>query len=155
MPCILIVPLMGYRSEVVYYARQRRTAGKSKYPLAKMLSTAWEAITSFSIRPLSMILLTGTVIALCAFAALLALTVFAACGRTVSEGKYILASVWFLGGMQLTAIGVVGEYVGRTYFEAKRRPRYRVKRLLRHDPLSAGDSDSDDAGRYEKTGGME
>ncbi|MBQ9902017.1 MAG: glycosyltransferase family 2 protein [Clostridia bacterium] len=128
-----IIPLMGFRSEVVYYARKHRTAGRSKYSLGKMISTAFEAITSFSIRPLSMIMLMGAAIALCALVGLVVLIVCTVCGMPISEGKYILASVWLLGGMQLTATGVVGEYAGRTYFETKRRPRYRVRQLLRHD----------------------
>ncbi len=134
-----IVPMMGFRSDVVYYARKRRTAGKSKYSLARMISTAFEAITSFSIKPVSLIMLTGTLIALCSFAALLALTVCAACGKNISEGKFILTSVWLLGGMQLAAIGLVGEYVGRTHFEAKQRPRYRIKQVLSHDLMSSKD----------------
>lgn len=134
-----IVPMMGFQSDVVYYARKRRTAGKSKYSPAKMFSTAFEAVTSFSIKPLSIVLLTGAVITLCALVALLALTVCAACGITTTEGKYLLVSVWLLGGLQLTAIGLVGEYLGRTYFETKRRPRYRVRRLLNHDLLSVDD----------------
>ena len=128
-----IIPLMGFRSEVVYYARKRLTAGRSKYSPGKMFSTALEAITSFSIRPLSMMMLIGAAIALCAFVALLVLTVCTVCGMNLSGWKYILASVWLLGGMQLTAIGVVGEYAGRTYFETKRRPRYRIRQFLSHD----------------------
>lgn len=132
-----IVPLMGFPSGVVYYTRKRRTAGKSKYSLAKMMATAFEAVTSLSVRPISLMIVTGMAIAACALAALVCLTVCSICGGSISDGKYILVSVWLLGGMQLAAVGVVGEYAGKTYFETKRRPRYRIARRLGHEPWPA------------------
>lgn len=136
-----IIPMMGFQSDVVYYARKRRTAGKTKYSLAKMISTAFEAITSFCIKPVTLIMFLGTLIAICALTVLLVLSVCAACGIHVSDGKIILSSVWLLGGIQLAAIGVIGQYVGRTHFETKQRPRYRIRQMLIRGSLSSNRED--------------
>ena len=142
-----VVPLMGYQSRTVYYARKKRAAGKSKYSLSKMFSTAFEAITSFSIKPISLIVMTGAAITVCALAALVLLLGCSVCGRSISDGKYILTSVWLLGGMQLAAVGVVGEYAGRTYFETKRRPRYRIERILSRDQIPTDGEESSMQGK--------
>lgn len=128
-----LVPLMGYRSETVYYARKPRTAGKSKYPPVKMLATALEGITSFSIRPITLVMLLGAAIVLCTLIALLMIFAAYLSGRTVSGRVSIMVSIWFLNGLQLAAIGVIGEYIGNTCLEVKRRPRYHVECFLSHD----------------------
>lgn len=113
-----IIPLMGFRSEVVYYARKRRTAGRSKYSPGKMFSTALEAITSFSIRPLSMMMLIGAAIALCAFVALLVLTVCTVCGMNLSGWKYMDVRGKFHAqrghcGRHPAAVGAAGGRIGQ------------------------------------------
>ena len=129
-----LVPLIGYRSEKVYYARKSRTAGKSKYPLGKMLATAFEGITSLSSRPITMLVALGAAMLVCTFMALMGMLLAFLRGGAVPGWLSIMASVWLLGGLQLVAIGVVGAYIGRTYLEVKRRPRYHIDCFLSHDP---------------------
>lgn len=127
-----IVPTIGYRTECVYYARKERTAGESKYPLKKMLSFAWDGITSFSVKPITMIAALGAVIIGCAVIAMIYTLVSWFCGRVVPGWSSLMISVWFLGGVQLFSIGIVGQYVGKTYVESKERPRYNIERFLDH-----------------------
>ena len=121
-----MVPLVGYKSDVVKYERAERLAGESKYPLKKMLALAWEGITSLSIQPIRMITWLGAII----FAISLVIIVYSLVrffiGATVSGWASTLCSIWALGGLQLLAIGVIGEYIGKIYLETKRRPRYIV-----------------------------
>lgn len=128
-----IVSNMGFRSDSVYYARGERTAGESKYPLKKMISFALDGITSFSIKPITIIGVLGFIImllSLVAFAYILISYFF----LKVSAGwSSLMVSIWFLGGVQLFSIGVVGEYVGKTYIEAKERPRYSIDEFLDHE----------------------
>lgn len=135
-----IVPLIGYKSDKVYYSRKARTAGESKYPLKKMISFAFEGITSFSIKPITMVMMAGIAIMFCTVLAFIYILASFFTGRTVSGWASIMTSIWFLGGLQLVAIGIVGEYVGKTYLEVKQRPRFHVETFLRHDSES---SDSD------------
>lgn len=128
-----IVPLIGYQSDKVYYARKARKAGESKYPLKKMLAFAFEGITSFSIKPITMVMMAGIAIMLFTVLAFIYILVSFFTGRTVSGWASIMTSIWFLGGLQLVAIGIVGEYVGKTYLEVKQRPRYNVETFLRHE----------------------
>ncbi len=128
-----IVPLLGYKSECVYYARKERAAGESKYPLKKMLSFAWNGITSFSIKPIKLIALLGLLIILCSIAAFVYILVSYFTGKTAAGWSSLMASIWFLGGVQLFSIGVVGQYVGKTYMESKERPRYNICEFLKHD----------------------
>lgn len=125
-----MVPLVGYKSDVVKYERAERLAGESKYPLKKMLALAWEGITSLSIQPIRMITWLGTII----FAISLVIIVYSLVrffiGATVSGWASTLCSIWALGGLQLLAIGVIGEYIGKIYLETKRRPRYIVEEFL-------------------------
>lgn len=129
-----IVPLIGYPSAKVYYARKARTAGESKYPLRKMLAFAFEGITSFSIKPITMVMMAGVAIVCCTLLAFIYILASYFTGHTVSGWASIMTSVWFLGGMQLLAIGIVGEYVGKTYMEVKRRPRFNVETFLHREP---------------------
>lgn len=123
-----MVPMLGFRSAIVTYSRSRRLVGESKYTPLRMLSFALTGITSFSLRPLRLITIVGFVVA--AMAALVGLWagVAALTGSAITPGwASLLLVISFLGGAQLFAIGVVGEYVGRIYLETKRRPRYEVE----------------------------
>ncbi len=128
-----IVPLIGYRSDYVYYDRKERAAGQSKYPLRKMLNFAEEGITSFSVKPLRIISAFGIVIAGLSVFGLLYSLISKLTGNAVSGWTAIVASIWLLGGIQLLCIGVCGEYIGKIYSEVKARPRYHVETLL-HRP---------------------
>ncbi|MBQ4397460.1 MAG: glycosyltransferase family 2 protein [Clostridia bacterium] len=134
-----IVPLIGYPTAKVYYARKARTAGESKYPLKKMLSFAFEGITSFSIKPITMVMMAGIAILFCTVLAFIYILASYFTGHTVSGWASIMTSIWFLGGMQLVAIGIVGEYVGKTYLEVKRRPRFNIERFLTHEEKTDSD----------------
>lgn len=119
-----IVANMGYKTDTVYYTRTPRKAGESKYKFSKMLSLAWQGITSFSIKPISLILAVGFIIVLLSFAAFIYTLISFFLGKTVPGWSSIMISVWFLGGVQLLSVGIIGQYVGKTYIESKRRPRY-------------------------------
>lgn len=125
-----IVPLIGYKSDTVEYARKERFAGESKYPLKKMLAFAIDGITSFSIKPIRLITTLG-VGALCASALMIIWFIIGAVrGNTVSGWATIVISIWLFGGLILLGLGVVGEYIGKIYMEAKGRPRFRVEKIL-------------------------
>ncbi|MBS4176781.1 glycosyltransferase family 2 protein [Lederbergia citrea] len=121
-----IVPLIGYNSTSVYYDRKERMAGETKYPLKKMLAFSLEGITSFSVTPIRLVMLCGFLsffISLFLGAYFFALKAF---GHTETGWTSLIASIWLIGGLQLIAIGLVGEYVGKIYKESKRRPKYIV-----------------------------
>ena len=125
-----IVPLIGYKSDTVEYARQERFAGESKYPLKKMLAFAIDGITSFSIKPIRLITTLG-VGALCASALMIIWFIIGAVrGNTVSGWSSIVIYIWLFGGLILLGLGVVGEYIGKIYMEAKGRARFRVEKFL-------------------------
>lgn len=125
-----IVPMIGYPSDVVYYDRKERAAGESKYPLGKMLAFAIEGITSLSIKPIRLITLAG----IASFFVSIGFLIWAVAGfyrgNTVSGWASIMVSIWFIGGLLLLSIGIVGEYIGKIYLETKRRPRYLVETIL-------------------------
>ena len=125
-----IVPQIGYKTATVEYERGERFAGESKYPLKKMLSFAFDGITSFSVKPIRFITALGLVIFLVSLVILVYSLVVNAIGNTVSGWTSTIMSVWLLGGLQLMAIGVIGEYVGKSYMESKRRPRYIIDKIL-------------------------
>ena len=125
-----IVPLIGYKTDCVYYDRKERAAGVSKYPLKKMLALAFDGISSFSTRPIDLILTAGCVIVFLSFLALIYALVSYFTGHVEPGWTSIIISIWFLGGMQLLAIGLVGKYVGKTYIEVKHRPRYNIEKVL-------------------------
>ena len=128
-----VMPLIGYETDCVYYERKERVAGESKYPLKKMLALAWNGITSFSVKPIDFITaLGGFLIFLCVIAAVYALVSYCN-GHTVPGWTSLILSIWFLGGMQLVAIGLIGQYIGKIYIEVKHRPRYNVETYLNHD----------------------
>ena len=121
-----MVPTLGFRSDKVYYERQERVAGESKYPLSKMVSLAMQGITSFSDRPLAWVLAAGVMGVATGLFALLVAAVCAMCGVGVGGWAWVLMALWTMGGVQVLAIGLVGSYVGKIYMETKRRPRYIV-----------------------------
>lgn len=125
-----IVPLVGFNSATVEYERGERFAGESKYPLKKMLAFAFDGITSFSVKPIRLISALGAIIFLAAAVMLVYSLVRHFTGNTVSGWTSIIVSVWALGGLQLSAIGIIGEYIGKIYLETKHRPRYIIKKTL-------------------------
>ena len=125
-----IVPLIGFKTAVVTYERAERFAGESKYPLKKMLSFAWDGITSFSTKPLSLITVLGVLIGAVSGVGLLAAIITLLCGGFVGEWGWIVRSVWLALAIQLVALGLVGAYVGKSYAEVKGRPRYHIEMLL-------------------------
>lgn len=125
-----MVPLLGYETEKVYYERQERAAGTSKYPFKKMLGLAIDGITSFSVKPISMIITLGVIILGCCFAAAVYALVSYFWGSVERGWTSLILSIWFLGGVQLLSIGIVGEYIGKIYKEVKRRPKYNIETRL-------------------------
>lgn len=125
-----IMPQIGYKTDFVYYARKPRTAGESKYSLKKMLSFALDGITSFSIKPIKLVAALGAVIILCTVVAFIYTLISYFSGDTAAGWSSLMISIWFLGGVQLFSIGIVGQYVGKTYIETKQRPRYNIKEFL-------------------------
>ncbi|MDD7402511.1 MAG: glycosyltransferase family 2 protein [Butyribacter sp.] len=125
-----LVPLIGFETDVVYYERHERFAGESKYPLKKMLSFAVEGITSFSIKPIRMITVLGFFLFSISILLLIYFFITWLVGYTVAGWTTIVISVWGIGGLQLLALGVIGEYIGKTYLEVKHRPRYTIERVL-------------------------
>jgi glycosyltransferase involved in cell wall biosynthesis len=126
-----IVPLIGLKSDIVYYERHERFAGESKYPLKKMLGFAAEGIFSFSIKPIKMITSLGIIVFTASILMLLYSLVSFLRGVTVQGWTSILFSVWALGGLQLLAIGVIGEYIGKIYLETKSRPKFIIDEFLK------------------------
>ncbi len=125
-----IVPLIGYRSDYVYYDRHERFAGESKYPLKKMISFALDGITSFSVKPLKLISNLGILISILSVLGLLYALISYFVGVTVAGWTAIVCSIWLLGGIQLLCIGVLGGYIGKIYSEVKARPRIRLETYL-------------------------
>ena len=119
-----MVPLVGFKSTSVEYKRAERIAGKSKYPLRKMLALAGDGITSLSIKPLRLIMSFGVVVALLSFVGVIWAIVAALAGRAVAGWASMTCIICFVSGVQLICMGIIGEYIGKIYMEAKQRPRY-------------------------------
>lgn len=128
-----IVPLVGFRSTTVTYERGERFAGTSKYPLKKMLSFAFEGITSLSVKPIRMIATLGVMIFFTSIVMLIYSIIRHICGYTVDGWASLAVSIWALGGIQLLAIGVIGEYIGKIYLETKHRPRFLITDYLQDE----------------------
>ena len=122
-----IVPTIGYKSDCVYYERKERLAGESKYPVSKMMAFAFDGITSFSIKPMSFITGMGVFIILCAIVFAIYTFYRIITGDVVRGWASTVLSIWFIGGLLLFSIGMVGQYVGKIYIEVKERPRYIVE----------------------------
>ncbi|MDM8222501.1 glycosyltransferase family 2 protein [Limosilactobacillus vaginalis] len=122
-----MVPLVGYKSTKVYYARKERFAGESKYPLSKMLHFALDGITSFSIAPIHLILYLGLLTVAVSIICMIYVLVEKCMGHVVSGWSSLMISIWLLGGIQLISISVIGEYIGKIFSEVKHRPRYTIE----------------------------
>lgn len=126
-----IVPLIGYKSDVVLYERNERFAGESKYPLKKMLSFAFEGITSFSVKPIKLILDIGIIMFTTSLLFLIYFIALWCLGKTVEGWATIVVSIWMLGGVQLLCLGVIGEYIGKIYIETKKRPKFIIDKFIK------------------------
>lgn len=126
-----IVPLIGFKTGIVEFDRAERFAGESKYPLKKMLSLAFEGVTSFSIRPIRFITILGLAIFSVSIVILLYSLIVYFMGRTVTGWTTTVLSIWVLGGLQLLSIGIIGEYIGKIYLETKARPKFIVREFIR------------------------
>ena len=125
-----IVPMLGFRTDIVKYERRARTAGESKYTIKKMLTLASDGVTSMSMKPLRLLLVFGAVLFALACAALVFALVFSLCGGAFPGWGVAAISAWGAAGAVLIGLGVVGEYTGKTYMESKRRPRYIIEKEL-------------------------
>ncbi len=125
-----IVPMIGYPSDKVYYKRRERFAGKSKYPLRKMIAFAWEGITSLSTKPIKLITILGLIIFIVSIIMLAYSLVRYFTGATETGWSSTFVSIWALGGLQLLAIGIIGEYIGKVYLESKERPKFIIEEYL-------------------------
>ena len=126
-----MVPMLGFKTAQVYYERGERVAGESKYPLKKMIAFAAEGVTSLSNKPIRWVLGLGAVCALLGVAMAVYVIVSLVQGRTVAGWASMMMSIWLLGGLQLMALGVIGEYVGKVYMETKRRPKFILEAHLK------------------------
>ena len=125
-----LVPMIGFPSTTVEYERHERFAGKTKYPLKKMLGFAFEGITSLSVRPIRIISTVGLLSFIVSFIMLVYFVVDYLRGGTVLGWASTVVSIWAIGGLQLLAIGIIGEYIGKIYLEVKQRPRYIIEEIL-------------------------
>lgn len=128
-----IVPLIGFRSDYVYYDRHERFAGESKYPLKKMIAFAMEGITSFSVKPLKLISRLGILISILSIFGLLYALISYCTGHAVAGWTAIVSSIWLLGGLQMLCLGVAGTYIGKIYSEVKARPRFIIEEYRREE----------------------
>ena len=125
-----IVPLFGLKSEIVYYERKERTAGETKYPFRKMIAFAIEGITSFSVKPLRVVTFLGGIMILVTMVIGIYILISTLGGRVVQGWTSLIVSIWFLGGVQLFCLGILGEYIGKIYKEAKKRPRFLTEEII-------------------------
>lgn len=125
-----IFPLIGFKEDIVYYERAERFAGVSKYPLRKMLNFAWDGITSFSVKPLRFICGLGFIILFISILIMFYSLIQKVFGNTVDGWTFLTISIWFIGGLQMISIGIIGEYIGKIYNETKERPRYIIEKDL-------------------------
>ncbi len=131
-----IMPLIGFPSTIVEYERNERFAGESKYPLKKMLNFALDGITSFSVKPIRFITAIGFLISVISVIMFIYTIVRHVLGFTVAGWSSIIISLWFLGGVQILSIGVIGEYIGKIYMETKGRPRFIIENYIIHHTKS-------------------
>ncbi|MBQ7887496.1 MAG: glycosyltransferase family 2 protein [Clostridia bacterium] len=125
-----IVPQIGYKWTTVTYERAERFAGESKYPLKKMLAFAADGITSFSIKPIRLVLTAGVIVFLVSLIMLLYALISKLMGGTTAGWTSLMGSIWLIGGIQLLSLGVIGEYIGKIYNETKARPRFIIENVL-------------------------
>lgn len=125
-----IIPLIGYKTSSVYYERKIREHGESKYPLKKMIKLAMDGITAFSIKPLKIIKSIGLFITIISFVFLIVTTILFLIGNEIENWMYIIISIWLATGIQMLSLGIISEYIGRIYDEAKKRPRYFIEKEI-------------------------
>lgn len=125
-----IIPDIGYKQDVVYYQRHERIAGKSKYPLRKMLAFAIQGITSCSIKPMRIITLLGFILFITSIFMLIYFLCRYFSGHTVVGWSTLAVSIWGIGGLLQMSIGVCGEYIGKIYLETKHRPRFIIEKII-------------------------
>lgn len=130
-----IVPLIGLKSTTVSYKRGKRVAGESKYPLRKMLNFAWDGVTSFSVKPIRLVLSLGVIVFLLSMAVMLYALIVWAIGQTVSGWTFTICSIWLVAGIQMISLGLIGEYIGKIYAETKRRPRYFIEKIIKEGDI--------------------
>lgn len=126
-----IIPMIGFKTDIVEYERSERFAGESKYPLKKMISFALDGITSLSIKPIRFITSLGFLLFVISIVLLIYYVVGYFMGKTIQGWATLVISIWGIGGLELLAIGIIGEYIGKIYMETKERPRYIVEEYLR------------------------
>ena len=125
-----LVKQLGFKSDIVYYERNERFAGQSKYPLKKMLSFAFDGITSFSVKPIRMVTVVGFLVFLFSLGFIIYAIVQGILGNSQAGWSSLFCSIWFLSGIQIMAIGIVGEYIGKIYTEVKARPKYIIEKYI-------------------------
>jgi len=125
-----IVPLLGFKTDSVFYSREERFAGVSKYPLKKMIQFAFEGITSFSIKPMRLVTTLGIILFIVSISMIIYFFIRHISGHTVVGWASIVCSLWGIGGLILFSIGILGEYIGKIYLETKHRPRYYIEQFL-------------------------
>ncbi|MDO4902571.1 MAG: glycosyltransferase family 2 protein [bacterium] len=125
-----IVPLIGFKTSIVEYDRAERFAGESKYPLKKMINFAIDGITSFSVKPIRLVASLGFLISGVSILVLLYSLAQHILGNTVSGWTFVIFSIWILGGIQMVALGIIGEYIGKIYSEVKARPRFIIEKEI-------------------------
>ncbi len=123
-----VVREIGLNSSIVYYERNKRIAGKSKYSLKKMFNLAMNGVTSFSVKPLSIITLIGFIVSIFSFMIMVYTLIVKFTGHTVPGWTFITISIWLIGGIQMLFLGILGEYIGKIYNEVKNRPKYFIER---------------------------
>ena len=128
-----MVPMLGYKTAIVKYERGERVAGESKYPLKKMIAFAVEGVTSLSNKPIRYVTFAGLLCGLLGVAMAIYVLASLISGRSVAGWASIMMSIWLLGGLQLTALGLIGEYIGKIYMETKRRPKFILEETLGDD----------------------
>lgn len=128
-----IVPLIGYKTDCVYYDRAKRMLGESKYPLSKMIAFAFDGITSFSVKPVHMVLYTGLLFLLIAIGITGWVAYAFVMNKIVPGWASLMISIWFCSGCTLMGLGIIGEYIGKIYLEVKGRPRYNIEKVLMYD----------------------
>ncbi len=125
-----VVPLIGFKSDEVYYKRNERFAGTTKYPMEKMVNFAIDGITSFSVKPLRLIFLTGFLIMIASLFSFSYIMISYFGGGNIAGWTSVMISVWFLGALTIMALGIIGEYIGKIYTEVKNRPQYNIESKL-------------------------
>jgi len=128
-------PLVGFKSTCVYYDRNERIAGKTHYPIGKMIHLAWDGITSLTTKPLNLIMSLGLFVSVLSFVGIIYAVIRQIAGKTVSGWSSMVCLVCFIGGIQLICTGVIGQYIGKTYLEVKHRPRFIISERTEHEKM--------------------